>query len=1420
MELKKASAPRDALFAEARELEALLANLKRGISRDLQAEEWAAESVNQASRRPSLTSEQRREKANSSWAKSGSKRHLPGKTIASPASGIPSASPSMSSVELVRKRTASYTISKAKRDDAFLGPKPTAADVGFYDPHVDAASTTKRARNVVFTTTKRPSFGAASSSSSSSLQPVMMVTDDDGSGEEGEKAGGGSRGNDDDDDDDNGNDSDENVGNKNGARKVSSAAASGLKWLEKQPPAFSFGKAVRVGMVAEARDEGSGVSGPGPAGSTLDVARAQRYLETNVPGAIIRPPSFVPPEPDERFMGGNDGAEAAAEAKSSSSSTQALAPRVDVLSTHTRAPTAKMHPPTAPSAVLQNKTTMFGSAPGPGPGTYNVELAKPGLALAATSGSKGRIYRAPSKLNHAQALMAGERAETLPGVGDYDVQKADKLTRKSAPVAVTMHPPASDVPLTLQQQRKKYWEDKAAGLQEDHDEMRETSLALVRPRTPSVTTIAKPPTTLDWRSRMVLRERALEERRQADAREAHDVERALTALEPARPKSAPLFSRQVAAAASTRKRITDKPSVQAVLDEKREAERRRDKFYGPQLQVAWGEFPQGAGPEGADNDSGDESPTEDLNRLLSRSNNAGAGAGAGESERDTTAAYLRSSLAAPTARAAVIMRPPPEPQSRAALCRDPEPEPQFLGPQLPVDWTAATAARDQSHKNRAILMDAQIGRKSVRVRQKGEVQVLEFGDGRWQTDPMGPGYYDPALPGDDIADGAKGAVPFAMLAAREDALGPDGERPTAYLGDIADVAGEAWLAKEFMDLDYGDAKDRKVNKTTRKGISLYGKERHAAPKALMDPADYRAAEAARAHVGGEWFRGMAAEQRDKAQAGGGGVDMAKMKGRSLAEAELEELMDEVTGLQPEGPTLLQVKDWNPSMTRPVPAPVFKDAEKFPRFPPDPKTDPEGVEHLGGSYFQGMSEALAKKPAAVNMSRPSPDPDSGSDRAALNAMLDGEVDIDAALALAHERAAAVRRGIELTNPKLKKTPFMAGMDKQRGRDEPKKREKEQGEIEAAAAAAAEREAQQSLAPSFGQRVKGGAAQWNKVQGGAALSAQEEEKIAAEEMRREGLVTGPQQPGPRDRQVERILLTKGLRGRKDKADSEISAPPIEAQRSPRDSTVNSRFKAPTHAVSWSKQADNPEKVAARPRPKSKDTPDPGPALTPRGTHFVDPDAGAFKGGGSAPLGAGGRSQGRGGVGGSASSLANELREEAIMRDILAEALGGEVDVGDPFAAKSASSSSSSSSGAAVTGGGRQALKSTDKGDGSKVGKATGRAGAEAAADGEGEGEGERGLVRAASKVKFADDATRVSGAGAGAGAGLRAGPLSPMAAPVLSAPQLSASEPPEPRAAFGASSLRRGVGEGGEVSLSAAFRELDARLGEGQGQGQGN
>jgi len=1465
----------DELFAETRELEKLLAQLKRGIARDMQEDELASRGA-KASRGGVLTADQRREKAKSSWARSGSKRHFPGCSSTGGSDGIdgPPSHAHGGGVERaernLKKRAASYTISKAKRDDCFLGGgKLLTADIDFYDPRIDAVSTVKRPRSVVFTKTKRPNFGGS----------PAAVTDEDERGFD-NKA---SKSDDEDDDDDGRSDSgsdSETMGNnrKVGDRRVADLGGkrttsretgfgSSAKWIEKKTPAFSFGRAPREVGAGDATEQGKNnndncqgqgqgqgddIQGQDRGPPLYDLSRARKYLEGNVPAAIIRPPSFVPreifeanPETDGKedspeAMDDNDYNQAGAKAERKTSGQRMAA--FETLSTHSRAPAVSIRPASAPSAVLLNRAALFGAphsgytdvpSSGPGPGDYDIEAAKPGIARAATvASSKGTLYRPETKPNRAQAEVAAERAAAktgAPGVGHYDPTRADALVlRRAAGAAGTaiMHPPAGDKSPTPQQRRKKYWEDKAVDLRQDHDGMRDANDTVLSTRQRAPTVSLHKPSALGWRSRLVLRERALQDAQAAAARAERSagVDKALTVLESGRSNAAPLLAREAAAHASTKKRLAEKPGVLAVMHDKREAERARDKFYGPQLPVPWAMEGDGglgtnyAGSRAAsrtgsraadkegmddyddfddddDDDSRggrDQSPGEQVRRLLSGNvnNSKSVIVGGGKhAESDTTSAYLRSSLAAPAARASVIMRPSVDPNrsSRAQLVRTPSPEPEFLGPQLPVDWLAAANARDQSHKNRAILFDAVPGREVVRVRQKGEVQISRFGDGLRQTDDMGPGFYDadhPLYP--DVAEGAKGVVPFARLTARDEVVGPDGERPTAYEGEIADVAEEAWLRREMFDLDYGEARDAaKEKKTTRKGIVLHARERHAPAKLLLDPQDYRAAEAARAHVGGTWFKGLGAETANKAPT----VDMAKMAGRSLAEADTEALMEEVAGIGVGGKAGggeldLDVKDWNPKLPRPAPAPVFADPSKQPRFPVEKAKDGAAADHLGGSYFEGMAQVLAKKPATVNMSRPDPiDGDDG--RAAARAMLDGEVDIDAALALAAERAAAVRKAEELTNPKLKRPQFFTDMNKQpQPQSQSQSTNKKQIEAE-------ERDKDVEANPpppeaGFGSKVKGGVGAWAKGGKPTRQEQEAEDRLVKEMLRAEGLLA-PEGKTVDEEGLEQATRDKGKDKDKDKDKGK-------AQQSPRDPAVSSKFKASRPAVNWSKQSDAPGAVAARrannPRGGVDVAEAPGPAMTPRGQHFVDPDPGNFKG--PKPLGTKPLSRATSAAG----SLADELKEEAVMREMLASELGAEVEVapGKPPRGGSARDS----------GNGKD--KGKDQGKG-KV-KEDERSEAVAAANLRAKAQADAGddatamMPRSSSKVTFSAGAESSS-----LGLGRPLAPLSPTAVPTLNAPPLSAAEPPPSRPQRAAGAV------GGETSLSAAFAELDARLGEG-------
>jgi len=89
----------------------------------------------------------------------------------------------------------------------------------------------------------------------------------------------------------------------------------------------------------------------------------------------------------------------------------------------------------------------------------------------------------------ARAAAAAERKGLTPGPGDYEVAEAEKIIRKATPNSIPfdrLHADAAAKKLTPQLQRKKYWEEKAQDLRQEHDDLREASDALTRPRVPTV----------------------------------------------------------------------------------------------------------------------------------------------------------------------------------------------------------------------------------------------------------------------------------------------------------------------------------------------------------------------------------------------------------------------------------------------------------------------------------------------------------------------------------------------------------------------------------------------------------------------------------------------------------------------------------------------------------------------------------------------------------------------------------------------------------------------------------------------------------------------------------------------------------------------------------------------------------------------
>jgi hypothetical protein len=241
----------------------------------------------------------------------------------------------------------------------------------------------------------------------------------------------------------------------------------------------------------------------------------------------------------------------------------------------------------------------------------------------------------------------------------------------------------------------------------------------------------------------------------------------------------------------------------------------RDRFLGPQLPVPWGEDrlpPRKAWDE--EDDDGDESPTEEVMALLKR-RGGGEGSDGGDvatnkkkrDGSDITEAFLRSSFAgAPTKNApAVAMRAPTKHDTRKLVERElteEEKNRDYLPTQVHHDWTSA----EKRDGGRALVMDIVPGRDVVKVHSKGVVDRVLFNEGiRRGTSDMGPGMYDA---GPKFGEGVKGGVvDFENFVAREDAVGPRGERPEAALSDW-EMEEEGLYFKEEVIVDAVSAKQK------------------------------------------------------------------------------------------------------------------------------------------------------------------------------------------------------------------------------------------------------------------------------------------------------------------------------------------------------------------------------------------------------------------------------------------------------------------------------------------------------------------------------------------------------------------------------------------------------------------------------------
>lgn len=569
-----------------------------------------------------------------------------------------------------------------------------------------------------------------------------------------------------------------------------------------------------------------------------------------------------------------------------------------------------------------------------------------------------------------------------------------------------------------------------------------------------------------------------------------DVQRHL--VEP-RSVAAVAMSQQVAARARLRTKQQENIELTRVLAAKKTAESKPRVFYGPQLPVSWGGAEPAVGtkrkgsskrkPVGATSalasaarvemdtssdagspDSGadsDDSISEGMLRWL-KSRQSGEAEGqddiAGVS--DAADAYLLSSYAgAPRKNTAPSMKPRAStltPAAKLILAMNRKaPSDEFLGPQLPVNWVANLEDKQNQHKYHSLKMDTGLGRDERKVYKKGEQQLIRFG----ARDKLlhlldGPG-------GDIVADDDTGAfssfgqdaggLAFDKQVAREDQVGPRGEKPesallsakertamTEYLReegiDLEEVVGRG---KVELDLEVDRARDyaQKHGAIDNTGI-LYGAERYKPTKEV--PEDTREPL--------QPFKGMVEELALKSNAL---YDFNKMKGRNEAgvdgddtavKAERAAMMEANNDMGLEFDVGIAggagaVLEIDATAARDKAKKVDNNALFFPLEANNPRfeklTKAQRLE-LEREQNREIPEKVDLKPykvvAVVDMSKQVGRPDADADAEMLSNELNDHADLDMALVQEKEREDKLNRAHGMQSH-IKKPAFYANFDNQ-------------------------------------------------------------------------------------------------------------------------------------------------------------------------------------------------------------------------------------------------------------------------------------------------------------------------------------------------------------------------------------------------------
>jgi hypothetical protein len=553
----------------------------------------------------------------------------------------------------------------------------------------------------------------------------------------------------------------------------------------------------------------------------------------------------------------------------------------------------------------------------------------------------------------------------------------------------------------------------------------------------------------------------------------YDVKYTATEIQP---RTRVCMSEEIQSRKRLKELIGSKVGVLTAHTQRTEGEHGREKFYGPQLQIPWTQESNSAllKKQQQRQRTSNNSPTREVEQLLANRQNPPQQSNSKQTttESETANNFLRSSIASNLVLNHANKHPKFHTHSHTttpiyhkhthikAKQTATEQNRDYIGPQLPIDWTADTHTQytNTQHIKTAIHidLDKDRGRDTKRVHRKHMTEILDFTDINTLIDPNKP---EPHTQGevhpDDMfaylhAHGRQGLVEFGRQVGRADMIGPNGEKAERDTHTLAELLPDeykhlhdaALFDRGEYDIDAGAARDtaKRTHLVSASNFHVFAKEKEPSKDTDTQPDHYND------HIGGLWFEGMAQEVTSKPSI----VHMGKQTGRiSHAEEAMKRKVDEEDELLHVQEQQLDLNaahshaHTSTAAHTPQAHIEFADPNKYPRFR-DTHTESENKEAYTHAVYEPNKNATsgAKKVVYLtNMdkqsSRWSEQAHTQSDDIVQNEIAEGATDDPTmTAAIQRERDTKQVSAQEMFVGKHARSLSVVDMGKQRGREDPK------------------------------------------------------------------------------------------------------------------------------------------------------------------------------------------------------------------------------------------------------------------------------------------------------------------------------------------------------------------------------------------------